>query len=141
MAYSYADVDDVADLTAAATVDPVKTARLIERASAMVRAHVGAPLDASPPSTVLLDVARSVVAAMVARALTNPDGIRQEAMGSYSYSLAEPVPGLRILPGEVEALNAASARRRRRVGMFTVSHAAEEFPLAGDLLYDEEATA
>lgn len=84
---AYATVTDVAVRLGVAEAD-LNTAQveaMLEDVSALVDAYTGLDFTTQPevPKGILW-----VVASRTIRALNNPDGVRQEQIGTYSYSLA-----------------------------------------------------
>lgn len=89
MADPLATLDDVEELwRPLSDEEAVRAARLLVVVSAQVRARVG-DLDVRiADGTLDPELAAATVVAVVARALQNPDGIRQESIGDYSVTYA-----------------------------------------------------
>jgi len=110
---SYATVGDVAVRLGVAEGDlnTPQVQAMLDDITALVDAYTG--LDFSTLPEVPTGI-RWVVASRTIRALNNPDGVRQEQIGSYSYSLATPDGGSAWTAEERRILdsygNTASAR-------------------------------
>jgi hypothetical protein len=100
-----ATVPDVEALWRPLTGDEsVRVAGLLRMASAIVRRQLPT-LDARISAATLdPDLARSVVATMVVRAMKNPDGIVARTVEDYSERYADAKAGLVLLPDEFALL-------------------------------------
>ena len=82
----------------------------LDDASELVRTLIPGIDDAITAGTVSESLVAAQVAAMVIRVLRNPNGVRQESIGDYSYTLADD-DRMFMTADELESLSPSTATR------------------------------